>query len=207
MYTLKKVTHNILVYRQIQIIYAVTCVLYKSYVIEYKEYNFEDFGRFHAFEERKKCKIHKFENWENFYFLYIFHKCLVDVRQSWSLSIEFWGFHFSSPSGFNAIHAFNMRFHVSQKRIAIILLPICDKLQYVVSICQNLHRVRYLAFGTNFFPKFTTAKTPTIWQIVNYVIRIRRIHKLQYHRRFLILFSMVYPLFNKIQRNFHETVC
>ena len=30
---------------------------------------------------------------------------------------------------------------------------------------------------------------------------------LQYHRRFLVLFSMLYPLFNKIQRNFNETVC
>ena len=29
----KKVTHNILVYRQVQIIVAVTCVLYVSYVI------------------------------------------------------------------------------------------------------------------------------------------------------------------------------
>ena len=32
-----------LVYRQVQIIVAVTCVLYISYVIEYKEYNFEGF--------------------------------------------------------------------------------------------------------------------------------------------------------------------
>ena len=44
-------------------------------------------------------------------------------------------------------------------------------------------------------------------QIVNYVMRIQRRHKLQYHRRFLVLFSMLYPLFNKIQRNFNETVC
>ena len=36
--------------------------------------------------------------------------------------------------------------------------------------------------------------------IVNYVMRIQRLHKLQYHRRFLVLFSMLYPLFNKIQR-------
>ena len=33
----KKVTHNILVYRQVQIIVAVICDLYISYVIEYKE--------------------------------------------------------------------------------------------------------------------------------------------------------------------------
>ena len=44
-------------------------------------------------------------------------------------------------------------------------------------------------------------------QIVNYVMRIQRFHKLQYHRRFLVLFSITYPLFNKIQRNFNETVC
>ena len=44
-------------------------------------------------------------------------------------------------------------------------------------------------------------------QIVNYVMRIQRFHKLQYHRRFLVFFSIMYPLFNKIQRNFNETVC
>ena len=44
-------------------------------------------------------------------------------------------------------------------------------------------------------------------QIVNYVMRIQRFHKLQYHRIFLVSFSIMYPLFNKIQRNFNETVC
>ena len=44
-------------------------------------------------------------------------------------------------------------------------------------------------------------------QIVNNVMRIQRLHKLQYHRRFLVLFSMLYALFKKIQRNFNETVC
>ena len=44
-------------------------------------------------------------------------------------------------------------------------------------------------------------------QNVNYVMRIQRIHKLPYHRIFLVLFSMLYPLFNKIQINFNETVC
>ena len=44
-------------------------------------------------------------------------------------------------------------------------------------------------------------------QNVNYVMRILRLHKLHYHRRFLALFSMLYPLFNKMQRNFNETVC
>ena len=44
-------------------------------------------------------------------------------------------------------------------------------------------------------------------QIVNYVMRIQRFRKLQYHRRFLVLLSIMYPLFNKIQRNFNETAC
>ena len=30
-------------------------------------------------------------------------------------------------------------------------------------------------------------------QIVNYVMRIQRLHKLQYHHRFFVLFSMFYP--------------
>ena len=43
-------------------------------------------------------------------------------------------------------------------------------------------------------------------QNVNYVMHIQRLHKLQYHRRCLVLFSMLYPLFNIIRRNFYETV-
>ena len=54
-----------------------------------------------------------------------------------------------------------MRFYVSQKRIAIILLPSLDKLQFMVSICQKALKGTILAFGTNFFPKITSAKTPT----------------------------------------------
>ena len=44
-------------------------------------------------------------------------------------------------------------------------------------------------------------------QIVNYVMRILRLQKLQYHRKLLVLCSMMYPLFNKIQRNVDEKVC
>ena len=39
----KKVTHNILVYGQVQIIVAVTSVLYRTYEIDHKEYNFDGF--------------------------------------------------------------------------------------------------------------------------------------------------------------------
>ena len=42
-YSSKKVTHNILVYGKVQIIVAVTSVLYISNVIEYTEKNLEGF--------------------------------------------------------------------------------------------------------------------------------------------------------------------
>ena len=53
-YSSRKVTHNILVYRQVQIIVAVTCFMYIRYFIEYEIRILMDFGRIHAFEEKKK---------------------------------------------------------------------------------------------------------------------------------------------------------
>ena len=54
---------------------------------------------------KRKNRIYcKFDNSEIFIFCTFLRKCLVDVRQSWSLFIEFRGFHFSPPSGFNAIY-------------------------------------------------------------------------------------------------------
>ena len=97
-------------------------------------------------DRKKILKTVNLKNWNLSFSVYFFQKCLVDVRQSLSLFIEFRGFHFSSPSGFNNIHAFNMRFHVSQKRIAIILLPIFDKLQLVVSTCQKASQGKISCF-------------------------------------------------------------
>ena len=64
-YSSKKVTH-ILVYRQVQIIVAVTCVLNIRCDIE------GFFCRFHAFEEKKNRKNRKFKNWEIFIFCTFF---------------------------------------------------------------------------------------------------------------------------------------
>ena len=58
----KKVTHNRLVYRQARIIVAVTCILYISYVVQYKEKILRVFGRFHAFEEKKIVKTVNLKN-------------------------------------------------------------------------------------------------------------------------------------------------
>ena len=46
-----------------------------------------------------------------------------------------------------------MRFHVSQERIAIILLPIFDKLQFVVSICQKASQGTISCFWNSFLSK------------------------------------------------------
>ena len=100
-----------------------------------------------------------------------------------------------------------MRFHVSQKRIAIILLPFFDKLQFVVSICQKAFTGYHILLLELISFQILQPPKQRQRQNVNYVMRIPRLHELQYHRRFLVLFSMVYPLFNKIQRNFNETVC
>ena len=126
-------------------------------------------------------------------------------RQSWSLSLRVSGFSFFI--GFNARHAFNMRFHVSQKRIAIFLLPIFDKLQFLVSICQKASQgtCTISCFWTNFFTKIQSSK-PGQRQTVKDVMRTQRLREVGYHRRYLVLFSILYPLFNKIQRNFNVTV-
>ena len=46
-----------------------------------------------------------------------------------------------------------MRFHVSQKRIAICMLPIFDKLQFVVSICQKASHGTISCFWNLFLSK------------------------------------------------------
>ena len=119
-----------------------------------------------------------------FLFLYIFQKCLVDVRQSWSLFIEFRGFHFSSPSGFNAIHAFNMRFHVSPKAYRndfasnFWQVAVCG-----IHMSKSFTGYHILLLELISLQKLQPPKHRQR-QIVNYVLRIQTLHKLQYHRRF-----------------------
>ena len=77
-----------------------------------------DIGRCHTFEEKKIVKTVSLKIWK-FSFSVHFSK-MSGRRQAKLITIyRIPGFHFSS-SGFNAVHAFNMRFHVSQERITII---------------------------------------------------------------------------------------
>ena len=165
-----------------------------------------DFRRFHAFEEKKIVKTVKLKIWK-FSFSVHFSK-MSSKRQAKLITIyRIPGFQFSSPSGFNAIHAFNMRFHVSQKHIAIILLPFFLQIAVCgIHMSKSFTGYHILLLELISFQKLQPPKHRQR-QIVNYFMRIQRLHKLQYHRRFSVLYSMLYPLFKKIQRNFNETVC
>ena len=91
-----------------------------------------------------------------------------------------------------------MRFHVSHKRMAMILLrqdAVCG-----IHMSKSFTGYHILLLELISFQKLQPLKHRQR-QIVNYVMRIQRLHKLQYHRRFLVLFSTLYPLFNKIERN------
>ena len=110
------------------------------------------FRRFHSFEEKQIVKTVNLKIWK-FSFSVHFSKMSSRCQAKLITIHRIPGFSVSSPSGFNAIHAFNMRYHVSQKQIAIILLPIFDKLQFVVSICQKASKGTISCFWNKFLSK------------------------------------------------------
>ena len=59
------------------------------------------------------------------------------------------------------------------------------------------HSISYLAFETNSFRKKIQPPKPELRQTVNDLIRIQKIHRLWYHRSILLLFSILFHLFNK----------
>ena len=163
------------------------------------------FGRFHAFEEKKPMKTVNLKIWK-FSFSVHFSKMssrrqakLITIYRipGFSLFISFWfqcnacfqyailcfakGYRNNFASNFGQVAVCGFQMSKSFTGYHILLLELIS-----LHILQPpKHRQR---------------------QIVNYVMRIQRLHKLQYHRRFLVLLSMLYPLFNKIQRNFNVTV-
>ena len=164
------------------------------------------FGRFHAFEE---IKILKTVNLKILKFSFSVHfSKIFSIRQAKLITI------YRIP-GFSFFISF--RFHCNT----------C--FQYAISCFAKAHRNNFAATfwqvaicGIHMSKSFTGYHILLLElisfqklqpqkhrqrPIVNYVVRILRLHKLQYHRRFLVLFSILYPLFNKIQRNFNETVC
>ena len=164
------------------------------------------FGRFRAFEEIKIVKTVNLKFW-NFHFLYIFQKCQVEVRQSWSLFTEFRGFHFFISFRFQcntcfqyAISCFAKAYH-NNFASNFWQVAVCG-----IHMSKSFTGYHILPLEIISFQKLQPPKHRQR-QIVHYVMHIQSLHKLQYHRIFLVLFSMLYPLFNKIQRNCNETVC
>ena len=162
------------------------------------------FGRFHYFEEKKIVKTVNLKIW-NFSFSVHFSK-MSSRRQAKLITI-------------NRIPGFS--FFIS------ILFQCNSCFQYAISCFAKTYRKNN--FASNFSQVAVSgirmSKSSTGYHIlllelfsfqklqppkhrqrqnVNYVMRIQRHHKLQYHRRFLVLFCMLYPLFNKIQRIINE---
>ena len=119
------------------------------------------FGRFHAFDEKKIVKTVNLKIWK-FSFSVLFSK-MSSRRQAKLITIYrnpgfsfFISFRFQRNTCFQyAISCFATTY---RNNFASNFLTSCS-LWY--SYVKKLHRVPYLAFGTNFFPKITTAKTPT----------------------------------------------
>ena len=149
------------------------------------------FGRFYAFEEKKIVKTVNLKIW-NFHFLYIFfEKCLVDVRLSWSLFIEFREFSFFISFRFQCNTCFQYAISCFAKAYRnnfasnFWQVAVCG-----IHMSKSFTGYHIFLLELIFFKKLQPPKHRQ-WQIVNYVIRIQRLHKLQYHRIFLVLFSML----------------
>ena len=156
------------------------------------------FDRFHAFEEKKIVKTVNLKFWK-FSFSVHFSK-MFSRRQAELITI------YRIP-GFSSFISFPFQ---------------CSTcFQYAISCFAKAYRNN---FASNFWQvavcgihmsktftgyhillleliSFRKLQPPKHRQrhIVNYVMRIQGLHKLQYHRRILVLFSMLYPLFNLIQ--------
>ena len=164
------------------------------------------FRRFHAFEEKKIVKTVNLKIWK---FSFSVHFSKMSSRRQAKLVTVY------EIPGFSFFISFRFQCNTC--------------LQYAISCFAKAYRNN---FATDFWQvavcgihmskcftgyhiflleliSFKNLQPPKHQQrqIVNYVMRIQKLHKLQYHRSCLILLSMWYPLFNKIQRNFNETVC
>ena len=164
------------------------------------------FGRFHAFEEKKIVKTVNLKIWK-FSFSVHFSK-MSSRRQAKLITIyRIPGFSFFISFRFQCNTCFQYAISCFAKAYRnnfasnFWQVAVCG-----IHMSKSFTGYHILLLELISFQKLQPPKHRQR-QNVNYVMRIQRLHKLQYHRRFLVLFSMLYPLFNKIQRNFNETVC
>ena len=143
----------------------------------------------------KNRKNRKFENLVILTFCTFFKKCLVDVRQNLSLFIEFRGFHFSPPSRFQRNTCFQYAISCFEKAYRNNIasnfwqVAVCG-----IHMSKSFTGYHILLLELTSFQKLQPPNHRQR-QTVNNAIRIQRFHNLQHHRRFLVLFSMLYPLF------------
>ena len=164
------------------------------------------FGRIHAFEENKIIKTVNLKIWK-FSFSVHFSK-MSSRRKSKLITINrILGFSFFISFRFQCNTCFQYAISCFEKAYRnhfasnFWQLAVCG-----IHMSKSFTGFHILLLELNPFQKLQPPKHRQR-QIVNYVMRIKGLHKLQYHRRFLVLFSMLYPLSNKIKRNFNETLC
>ena len=164
------------------------------------------FGRFHAFEEKK---IVKTVNLKIIIFLFSVHFSKMSSRRQAKLITIYRipGFSFFISFRFQCNTCFQYAISCFAKAYRnnfasnFWQVTVCGILMSKSFTGYHILLLEIISFQKLQPPKHRQR------QNVNYVMCIQRLHKLQYHRRFLVLFSMLYPLFTKIQRNFNETVC
>ena len=164
------------------------------------------FGKFHAFEEKKIVKTVNLKIWK-FSFSVHFSKMssrhqakLITIYRIPGFSF-FISFRFQCNTCFQYAISWFAKTYNNNFASNFWQVAVCGIRMSKRFIGYHILLLELISFQKLQPPKHRQR------QNVNYVMRIQRLHKLQYHRRFLVLFSMLYPLFNKIQRNFNETVC
>ena len=164
------------------------------------------FGRFHAFEEKKIVKTVNLKIWK-FSFSVHFSK-ISSRRQAKLITIyRIPGFSFFISFRFQCNTCFQYAISCFAKTYRNNFASnFCQVAVCGIHMSKRFIGYHILLLELISFQKLQPPKHRQR-QNVNHVMRMQRLHKLQYHRRFLVLFSMLYPLFNKIQRNFNETVC
>ena len=159
------------------------------------------FGIFYVFEEKKNAKNHKFSK-----LVIYLSKYSSRSRAMLNTILENLGIFMFDPlpvSMQNMPSICHLLFRKSITQYSC-FINFFSKLQYVVSRSKKSSQGTISWFETNFFRK-KKIQPPKPWLrlTVNDVIHKQRLHQLWNHCRFLLLFSILYHLFNTIQRNFN----
>ena len=145
------------------------------------------FGRFNAFEEKKIVKTVNLKIWKfsfSVHFSKMSSRCqakLITIYRIPGFSF-FISFRFQCKACFQyAISCFAKAYR-NNFASNFWQVAVCD-----IHMSKSFTWYSILLLELISFQKLQPPKHRQ-WQIVNYIIRIQKLHKLQYHRRFLVFF-------------------